>query len=1113
MNATRSVILSMLLYLFLSSPLRAADPLAEPVLRLETGMHTAPIYRIATDAQGRWLLTASHDKTLRLWDLTDGALLKIYRPPIGSGKEGKLYAGTMAPDGTWVAAGGWTGYEWDNSNSVYIFDRASGAMLQRLSGLKNVVHDLCVSPDGQWLGAALGWQGIRVWDTQTWSQVFRDDDYADKSHGCDFAADNRLVTSSYDGYVRLYAPESDTFRLNVKNSAPGGNIPYTVRFHPDGDRIAVGFNGSTAVNVLDAGTLNLLHAPDTAGIDNGDLSKVAWSADGRTLYAGGSYRAYQDNQRIYSVLAWPEAGLGSREVWPGSPGSLNTVMDLRALPGNRIAYGTAASAWAVLTAGQKTVERTAVIADYRNNNAGFQTSADGAVVEFGFEAIGARPARFELLQQRLFFLSDPGADASLSPPDTQSLNITDWKGTTAPQPQLDGKSLALEPHETPRSLAISPGGSRFVLGTQWYLRLFDAAGEQIWKTPSPDTSAWAVNISGDGQKALAAFGDGTIRWYRISDGQELLAFFPHKDGKRWIVWTPSGYYMSSSDNIDNLIAWHVNNGKDRAASSFPAGALYSLYKRPDIVLKILVTLDEAEAVRLADLEKEGSVVRQTDESLTTGEAIEEIRDDYEVQTEPGGLGRAVIIAASGAQDSNTLFDFSQEFAVKMYRTLRKKGFSDKDVIFMSQQLPIVPEENDTDIARLDFWMKTGKSKQELEEAIAQAGESLSAGQQFVFYLHGHAGIDKIQLDKNKNSDSYLSAQEFKELLAKIPAGVEQIIVLDTCYSGAFLDDLAGMPDRVVITSSDAKSQARSEDSKSFADTFIRKLDSGSSVGGAFKLAEEMILADSQVFGAQRPQLDDSLDGVYNKGEDGGIADNLRIGKTRAKNRLPHAALPEITEVHPAIELAEGQSTATLWVKAVPDFNGMKKMRAFLHNENDKATVYQGEETVFTQKELILRPDYREERYEVIYDKFDTAKNWRISYQAQNMEGEWSDFKEGRAEALITDNPPAIAGQCAVYDPGASPQINIPCVDVGDAAYRVGLNLVPAAANVLRFAVDMNVSGLVAATPGADCAIYPFGPQNRLRLNCLEADNSKWWAEFEFVPGSEIEFDFADAGKR
>src|SRR5438132_132473 len=70
---------------------RAGEPPAAPILRIETGRHTAAIRRIAVDRAGRLLVTASDDKTLRLWELPSGRLLKVLRPPIGEGNEGKLY--------------------------------------------------------------------------------------------------------------------------------------------------------------------------------------------------------------------------------------------------------------------------------------------------------------------------------------------------------------------------------------------------------------------------------------------------------------------------------------------------------------------------------------------------------------------------------------------------------------------------------------------------------------------------------------------------------------------------------------------------------------------------------------------------------------------------------------------------------------------------------------------------------------------------------------------------------------------------------------------------------------------------------------------------------------
>ena len=70
-------------------------------------MHTARINRIGADAACSTLATASSDKTVRLWRLPEGKLVRTLRPPIGPAYDGKVYAVAVAPDGNWVAAGGW----------------------------------------------------------------------------------------------------------------------------------------------------------------------------------------------------------------------------------------------------------------------------------------------------------------------------------------------------------------------------------------------------------------------------------------------------------------------------------------------------------------------------------------------------------------------------------------------------------------------------------------------------------------------------------------------------------------------------------------------------------------------------------------------------------------------------------------------------------------------------------------------------------------------------------------------------------------------------------------------------------------------------------------------
>ena len=48
----------------------------------------------------------------------------------------------------------------------------------------------------------------------------------------------------------------------------------------------------------------------------------------------------------------------------------------------------------------------------------------------------------------------------------------------------------------------------------------------------------------DGRLAVAALGDGTIRWYRADNSQELLALMVTEDTQRWVTFMPSGYYAA-----------------------------------------------------------------------------------------------------------------------------------------------------------------------------------------------------------------------------------------------------------------------------------------------------------------------------------------------------------------------------------------------------------------------------------------------------------------------------------------------------------------------------------------------------------------------------------------
>jgi hypothetical protein len=104
------------------------------------------------------------------------------------------------------------------------------------------------------------------------------------------------------------------------------------------------------------------------------------------------------------------------------------------------------------------------------------------------------------------------------------LDIANW--FSAQNPSLNGTPIKLDSTEISRGLAVAPDQQRFVLGTNYWVRAFDQSGTQLWRRASPAAETWFVNISRDGRLVVAAFGDGTIRWLRPNDGEELLALTP-----------------------------------------------------------------------------------------------------------------------------------------------------------------------------------------------------------------------------------------------------------------------------------------------------------------------------------------------------------------------------------------------------------------------------------------------------------------------------------------------------------------------------------------------------------------------------------------------------------
>jgi WD40 repeat protein len=590
---------------------------SDPILRLEVGTHHASVFSLALDPADRFLVTGSEDKTVRVWDLSGGGkLLRTMRPPVGPWEQGHIFAVALSGDTGTVACGGRTGTPQQKDGCVYLFDRVSGDLTRRLGGLPGWVQGLAYTTDARFLAAVTGegggradWSSLRLYRLPDYAVAAEDKDYGDfvKTVVSD-PAGSRIATACYDGFIRLYdlssladptASSPRTLSPVSKIRLPGSERPWGLAFSPDGTRLAVGYEHSAAVEVLQVkgNSLEQSYSPDTSGAKAGtvmDFRTVAWSPDGRFLFAAGSYRS----KASQLVRRWSDGGRGAFSNLPVECDlAIAHILPLK--PGGLV-FGARDGTFGVLSdRDEAALLGPQAISIYRNLHDNFRLSSDGAGIEFAYKRGGQSPAVFEVAERRLTddasgFWKDLKAKRSLQAPITEGLAVTDWKNS--PAPKLNGKPLRLDSHELSLSLAIQPDRSGFFLGGGSHLYCFDSQGKQVWRVRTPG-AVYGVNTNG--RLAVAGLGDGTIRWYRVADGREVLSLFPHPDRRRWVLWTPSGYYDASPGGED-FIGWHVNHGKDRAADFFPNSRFRLAYYRPDVIDRVIVTMDEAEALRQAN---------------------------------------------------------------------------------------------------------------------------------------------------------------------------------------------------------------------------------------------------------------------------------------------------------------------------------------------------------------------------------------------------------------------------------------------------------------------------------------------------------------------------------
>ncbi len=515
----------------------------------------------------------------------------------------------------------------------------------------------------------------------------------------------------------------------------------------------------------------------------GDLPNVAWSADGRTLYAAGTQHLASGVARI---AVWEEGRAGSLEAERG------TILALRGLPGGDLIVASG-DPWIgrLAAGGERRWQHLPVQMDAREQHATLAVSDDGTVVEFGYLSGGRETARFDVATLKL--LAGPAEGGLVAPPDQTSLGITGWNQGT--EPRLLGRPLGTDEFEVSRSLAIAPTGARFILGTEWNLRAFDREGVELWRRPGPG-AAWAVNVSGDGRLAVAAFGDGTIRWFRMEDGTELLALFPLADRTNWVLWTPDGIYAATS-GARTVLRWHVNRGWDAAGDSVPVSEILHTM-RPEVLKQVLPQLGTFGALAAAEYRQIRELIMAgTGTSVLPGARLHVLTigvADYGARADHLDLE----FAAADARDLARVLDRTQS---GRYAQVRTQVLVDKNATRSGIMRALATLRED---------MALGGGNDVALVQFSGHGAMLDDG---MFYL---LPSDVDARDAVTIGDTALEITRFQREIARLADYGRVVVLLDACRSGATttsgigiaadgsrLRDLMRGPNIALLTSSTA----------------------------------------------------------------------------------------------------------------------------------------------------------------------------------------------------------------------------------------------------------------------------------------------------------------------
>jgi WD40 repeat protein len=775
--------------------------------------HTSHVWSVAFSPDGRYALSGSTDETLKLWDVNNGAEIRSF-----SGHTSYVRSVAFSPNGQYALSG-------SDDQTLKLWDVNSGAEIRTFRGHSDNVRSVAFSPNGQYALSGSPDKMLKLWDVNSGAEIHT------------FRGHTHFVLSvafSPDGRYALSGSEDQTLKLwdtGLGSPLPPANVPPTAAF----------FISTTHGEAPLTVTLDASSSTDS----DGTIVSYAWTANGQhfassnvvtNTFNPGKYTiilTITDNQGLtattqqhLSVTAPNQAPIARFAVTPTQGQAPLTVT----LNGSASTDPDGTIAWYSWWAsdGQTALGVTATMTFQQpgtytinlgvGDNVGVANTNTAQQTVTVTEAPKPPVANFTALPTQGQAPLTVNFDASGSHDPEGAIVSYEW--SAGGPPFATGKTISntFTPGDYTITLTVKDNQGLTATAQHLSVTVNQAPIAQFTITPIQGQVPLTVNLD-----ASTSTDDSIITQYNwsASDGQTA-------SGKNVVMTFPNaGTYTVNLVVTDDKGAPSTNSAQQtvtvipKPVPKIPPVATLIVFPKNGAA-PLTVNLDGSQSI-----DSDGNIIEHawtaSDGQQTSGgnqqitfanagtytialtvtdnDGLTATAQDTVTVTVPiePTSGQAIIIAAGGAQPDNTLFKYSNDFVQRMYRLLKEGGFSDTAIHYMNPYAPDIdvngyPDDGQLDENRRDYPLFD--PAQELPQAFANAASNLKAGQQFVFYLHGHAEQDEFLI-----TPSYpLSALYLRDLLATLPTGVTQIIILDSCYSGSFFDELKGVEGRILISS-------------------------------------------------------------------------------------------------------------------------------------------------------------------------------------------------------------------------------------------------------------------------------------------------------------------------